>query len=159
MKHVMCSIGNNKSPGPNGFASYFLKNSWDSGGQDVCKDFFIHGKLLGQVNATTLAMVPKEMSFIEPQFTLNNKQRPTQVLSKLDGILVNGAMISKYYDAFHKDFFIHDKLLGQVNATTLAMVPKVFNPMKPSDLRLIACFDSIYKCITKVLSERMELVL
>ena len=62
-----------------------------------------------------------------------------------------------------KDFFASGKLLSYINTTLLALVPKIENPITPNELRpivyYIACYNTIYKCITKILSERMKATL
>nr|GEZ10601.1 RNA-directed DNA polymerase, eukaryota, reverse transcriptase zinc-binding domain protein [Tanacetum cinerariifolium] len=58
----MFDIDNNKALGPDGFSAYFFKKAWDFIRKDVCdaiKEFFCNGKLLGEVNATIIALVPK----------------------------------------------------------------------------------------------------
>jgi mannosylglycoprotein endo-beta-mannosidase len=62
IKKALFSIGNTKSPGPDGYSSLFFKNSWDVVGQDVCaavRDFFQSGQLLKQTNHCIIALVPK----------------------------------------------------------------------------------------------------
>ncbi|GJU01717.1 RNA-directed DNA polymerase, eukaryota, reverse transcriptase zinc-binding domain protein [Tanacetum coccineum] len=62
IKAVIFDIDSNKAPGPDGFSACFFKKTWDIIGKDVCnavKDFFSNGKLLGEVNATLIALVPK----------------------------------------------------------------------------------------------------
>jgi hypothetical protein len=62
IKKALFSIGNTKSPGPDGYSSLFFKHSWDVVGQDVCaavRDFFQSGQLLKQINHSIIALVPK----------------------------------------------------------------------------------------------------
>nr|XP_043639257.1 uncharacterized protein LOC122610328 [Erigeron canadensis] len=62
IKAAMFSIGDNKAPGPDGFSSLFFKKSWDIVGGEVSNaihDFFKSGRLLGEVNHTFLALIPK----------------------------------------------------------------------------------------------------
>jgi hypothetical protein len=54
-----------------------------------------------------------------------------------------------------KSFFDIGLLLNEVNATILTLVPKKPNPSAMGDFRPIACCNVIYKCITKILSNRM----
>ncbi|XP_071740793.1 uncharacterized protein [Rutidosis leptorrhynchoides] len=44
-----------------------------------------------------------------------------------------------------KDFFRNGKLLGEVNATLIALVPKIDTPNKFSDFRPIACCNEVLK--------------
>ncbi|KAK9723972.1 hypothetical protein RND81_05G038200 [Saponaria officinalis] len=58
-----------------------------------------------------------------------------------------------------KDFFLTNKLLRAVNTTVLTLVPKVENPTQVTQVRPIACCTVIYKVISKVLANRLQLVL
>lgn len=57
------------------------------------------------------------------------------------------------------DFFQNGLLLKEVNATILALVPKVPNATAVTDFRPIACCNTIYKVITKILANRIAGVL
>ncbi|XP_010523549.1 PREDICTED: uncharacterized protein LOC104801863 [Tarenaya hassleriana] len=63
IKNAFFSLPDNKAPGPDGYPKEFYTKSWQLVGGDVTraiKDFFLTGKLLGQINATTLALIPKK---------------------------------------------------------------------------------------------------
>ncbi|GJR14147.1 RNA-directed DNA polymerase, eukaryota, reverse transcriptase zinc-binding domain protein [Tanacetum coccineum] len=62
VKEAIFDIDENKAPGPDGFSSKFFKKAWSIVGDEVClavQEFFISGKLLGEVNATSISLVPK----------------------------------------------------------------------------------------------------
>ena len=62
VKRAVFDIDETKAPGPNGYTSVFKKKSWQCIGEDITEailDFFHSGKLLKQVNATTLCLMPK----------------------------------------------------------------------------------------------------
>ncbi|GJW14525.1 RNA-directed DNA polymerase, eukaryota, reverse transcriptase zinc-binding domain protein [Tanacetum coccineum] len=48
------------------------------------------------------------------------------------------------------------KLLGEVNATLIALVPKIDTPDKVSDFRPIAYCNVLYKCISIILTNRIK---
>jgi hypothetical protein len=54
-----------------------------------------------------------------------------------------------------RSFFESGLLLKELNATTLTLVPKKPNASFMGDFRPIACCNVIYKCITKIISNRM----
>ncbi|KAL0455462.1 UNVERIFIED_CONTAM: LINE-1 reverse transcriptase [Sesamum latifolium] len=56
------------------------------------------------------------------------------------------------------EFFHSGRLLKQINATLLVLIPKVQLPVRVSDYRPIACCNVIYKVITKILVRRMQLI-
>jgi hypothetical protein len=53
------------------------------------------------------------------------------------------------------EFFHHGKLLKEVNSTIITLVPKRKNPSCMGDYRAISCYNIIYKCITKILANKM----
>nr|KAJ0184832.1 hypothetical protein LSAT_V11C900454780 [Lactuca sativa] len=55
-----------------------------------------------------------------------------------------------------KEFFLSKKILKEVNATVIALVPKVQTPGKVGDYRPISCCNVIYKCISKVIVNRIR---
>lgn len=58
----MFHIDSNKSPGADGFGSGFFKAAWPIVGDEISKavmEFFRNGKLLKQLNATNIALIPK----------------------------------------------------------------------------------------------------
>ena len=65
IKSALLSIGDDKSPGPDGFSAYFYKKAWGSVGPDFCeavREFFSSGQLLKQMNHSIIALVPKSNS-------------------------------------------------------------------------------------------------
>ncbi|KAL4304364.1 hypothetical protein GQ457_10G028210 [Hibiscus cannabinus] len=53
-------------------------------------------------------------------------------------------------------FFISCSLPYAFNSTIITLVPKVANPMKAVDFRPISCCCTVYKCITKILANRLK---
>jgi hypothetical protein len=61
-KETLFSIGNDKTPGPDGYSSLFFKMSWDIVKVDFCEtvqDFFSSEKILKQINHSIIALVLK----------------------------------------------------------------------------------------------------
>jgi len=61
-------------------------------------------------------------------------------------------------NAIHS-FFISGQLLKQVNATIVTLIPKVSNSSIVKDFRPILCCNTIYKCIAKIIVNRINRVL
>ena len=58
-----------------------------------------------------------------------------------------------------RSFFCSGKLLKQVNATAISLIPKIPNPSQVKDFRPISCCNTIYKCIAKIIANRIKVVL
>ncbi|GJS45075.1 putative RNA-directed DNA polymerase, eukaryota, reverse transcriptase zinc-binding domain protein [Tanacetum coccineum] len=54
-----------------------------------------------------------------------------------------------------KDFSSNSRLLKEINHTFIALIPKVSTPLKINDYRPISCCNVIYKCISKILTNRI----
>lgn len=62
IKEALFDIGDDKSPGPDGYSSCFFKKAWgtiETDFVDGIKEFFNSGSLLKQLNHTIIALVPK----------------------------------------------------------------------------------------------------
>jgi len=58
-----------------------------------------------------------------------------------------------------QDFFATGKLLKQLNTTIITLIPKVPSASKMGEYRPIACCNTIYKCISMVLAQRLKQIL
>lgn len=62
IKKVVWDIGNNKASGPDGFGSWFFKDSWNIVETNVRRavlEFFRIGKMLKQLNTTFVSLIPE----------------------------------------------------------------------------------------------------
>ncbi|KAK3193362.1 hypothetical protein Dsin_024672 [Dipteronia sinensis] len=55
-----------------------------------------------------------------------------------------------------QEFFRFGLLLKEINATILALVPKVPNPSKMKDFKPISCCNTLYKIIAKIIANRIK---
>nr|GEV16136.1 RNA-directed DNA polymerase, eukaryota, reverse transcriptase zinc-binding domain protein [Tanacetum cinerariifolium] len=55
-----------------------------------------------------------------------------------------------------REFFLTGKLLGEVSANLITLVPKVPTPDKISHFRPITCCNVLYKCISKILTSKIK---
>ncbi|GKC81533.1 hypothetical protein Tco_1137250 [Tanacetum coccineum] len=54
-----------------------------------------------------------------------------------------------------RDFFVNGKLLKEINHTFLALIPKVSTPLRVTDYHPISCCNILYKCISRILTNRI----
>jgi len=58
-----------------------------------------------------------------------------------------------------RSFFQNRRMLKEMNATSIFLIPKVANPTRLTDFRHISCCNTVYKCIAKILAGRIKGVL
>lgn len=75
----------------------------------------------------------------------------------------NASFFKKNWDIVGADiiaavssFFSNNKLLKAWNSTTISLIPKVNVPTTMRDFRPISCCNVIYKCISKILIQRIK---
>ncbi|GJV05010.1 hypothetical protein Tco_1338579 [Tanacetum coccineum] len=94
VKSALFSMGNEKSPGPDGFSAAFFKEAWD-----IVADDFV---------------------------------------------------------AAVCEFFTNGKILRELNHTIIALIPKVSSPTRVNDYRMLSCCNVIFKCISKIIANRIK---
>ncbi|GJS62835.1 uncharacterized protein Tco_0677399 [Tanacetum coccineum] len=55
-----------------------------------------------------------------------------------------------------RDFFSNGKLLKELNHTIISLIPKVSTPAKINDYRPISCCNVLFKCISKIIANRIK---
>lgn len=55
-----------------------------------------------------------------------------------------------------QDFFRNGNLLREINHTVISLLPKVSTPKGITDYRPISCCNVLYKCISKILANRIK---
>nr|GEX95869.1 RNA-directed DNA polymerase, eukaryota, reverse transcriptase zinc-binding domain protein [Tanacetum cinerariifolium] len=68
-------------------------------------------------------------------------------------------IVGKEVSQAMREFFNTGKLLGEVNATLISLVPKIPIPGKVSDFRPIACCNVLYTCISRIMTKKLKGVL
>lgn len=57
------------------------------------------------------------------------------------------------------EFFQNGKILKELNHTIIALIPKVRSPTRVNDYRPISCCNVVFKCISKIIANRMKMCL
>ncbi|GJW32961.1 hypothetical protein Tco_0052993 [Tanacetum coccineum] len=55
-----------------------------------------------------------------------------------------------------REFFTNGKLLKELNHTIIALIPKVKSPSRVNDYRPISCCNVLFKCISKIIANRIK---
>ncbi|GJW94529.1 hypothetical protein Tco_0174201 [Tanacetum coccineum] len=89
-------------------------------------------------------------------FSMGNEKSPN-----LDGFTV--AFFKESWDIVADDlvavvceFFTNSKILKELNHMIIALIPKVNSPNRVTDYRPISCCNVIFKCISKIIANRIK---
>ncbi|VFQ94248.1 unnamed protein product [Cuscuta campestris] len=112
VKEALFSIGNEKSPGPDGYTAAFFKQKLDIVGNslfEAVSEFFTSGRLLKQINHATVVLIPKGSDI----WTWNPCKKDSHFFKKIAEI--RDSLLQKCGDRF----MIEDNLcdMGDIKAT------------------------------------------
>ena len=120
---------------------------------------FMGDKTLSQLQATNLIKEVTREEIKQALFSMEVNKSPGP-----DGFSVHfyktaWAKIGEDFIEAVLFFFQSGRLLKEINHTALSLIPKVANPSGMGDYRPIACCNVLYKCISKILANRIKAVL
>jgi hypothetical protein len=110
-------------------------------------------------NATLLSKEVTAEEIKATLFSMKANKAPSPDRFSADFFKASWIVVGEDFVAAIKDFFNIGFLLKEINATILSLIPKKPNPSGMGDYRPISYCNVIYKCITKILSNRILLVL
>ena len=121
---------------------------------DDCDDLFI--KKLDPDVAVSMIRPISDIEIKDAMFSIDDDKAagPDGYTSKF--FKAAWSIVSVDVCAAVKEFFSSGKLLGEFNANVISLIPKLQVPLKVSDYRPIACGNVIYKCISKVITNRLK---
>lgn len=140
------------------FMNYF-KRVLNREGRGMLNQSAINDLMETKSNPSLVATLVKEVSELEikeAMFDINNNKTLSLNAYKVFFFKKSQDIFKEDIVATIQNFFNHKHLLKEVNCTILALFPKVTNPSSCTDYRLIVSYNTIYKCITKILANRLK---
>ncbi|XP_062089422.1 uncharacterized protein LOC133795953 [Humulus lupulus] len=125
----------------------------------IQKDCFIHGNILSLEHQLELIKPFSKKDVKNAMFSIGSIKSPDP-----DGYGSGffKAMWNEIGDGISDailGFFQHGSLPKGLNNALLTLIPKVPNPTKAVEYRPIACCNALYKCISKMICGRLNMVL
>ncbi|XP_026459459.1 uncharacterized protein LOC113360132 [Papaver somniferum] len=118
------------------------------------------------INLIPLAITPEDNTILnrktEPEeikailFSMSNDKAPGPDGFPPNFFKLNWDIIGNDIVSMVQHFFLFGHLLKEMNATFIALIPKVDNPTSPSHFRPIRLCNTTYKIISKLLAQRMK---
>lgn len=143
-------------------AIHYFKDIMGGTHSSIASDFNIPSLFNNHISQDQATAMTRDVTHDEIRdvcFSLHSNKAPGP-----DGF--NAHFFKKTWDIIGRDvigavleFFHTGHLLKEINATILALVPKVQNPTLMKDFRPIACCNTLYKIIAKIIANRIKVVL
>ncbi|GJU87422.1 RNA-directed DNA polymerase, eukaryota, reverse transcriptase zinc-binding domain protein [Tanacetum coccineum] len=121
---------------------------------DVAEQFMKHFEGFLGINPTITKLKEEDAYLFGNKITEEEANSPDGFTSKF--FKKAWEIIKEELCSAIKEFFRTGILLGEINATLISLVPKSLTPQKVSDFRPIACCNVVYKCISKILTNRIK---
>lgn len=106
--------------------------------------------------AVQLTAIPSTEEVTSTLFSLPRNKAPGPDGFTADFFVSSWAIVGPSLIEAVTDFFKTGKLIKQVNATILALIPKTVTTDKLRDFRPISCCNTIYKVISRILAKRLK---
>ena len=119
---------------------------------------FVHKRVPDALKAE-LDSIPSDIEIKNVFFSMHSNKAPGPDGFNTHFFKDSWALIGPSVISAIKEFFVTGELLKESNTTVIALIPKVPNPSKMGDFRPISCCNTIYKCISKIIAKRLQLIL
>nr|GEX55216.1 hypothetical protein [Tanacetum cinerariifolium] len=83
-------------------------------------------------------------------------QSRIDVITNSKGLIFENEKVANTFVSHYEEFFINGKLLKELNHTIIALVLKVVSPSRVNDFRPISCCNVLFKCISKIIANRIK---
>ncbi|GJT97230.1 RNA-directed DNA polymerase, eukaryota, reverse transcriptase zinc-binding domain protein [Tanacetum coccineum] len=156
IKAVLFDINFSKAARPDGYSACFYKKSWQIVGKEIClavKEFFTCGKILREINATLIALVPKldtsnRVSNFRPIACCNVLYKITIIKKSLDEF----SKVSGLHPNLSKSTILFGSILDYYKAKMLQVLPLKCGklPMKYLGVPLLAKRLRVKDCVSLI---------
>ncbi|KAL0282460.1 UNVERIFIED_CONTAM: hypothetical protein Sradi_7260000 [Sesamum radiatum] len=154
IKDAAFDIAEDSAPGPDGYTAGFFKASWSVVGKEISEavsEFFRTGKLLKQVNATLLVLIPKN-AFVPGRSISDNILLAQELLAgynqaKLPPRCTIKVDIQKAYDSVDWDFLTAGLRQGDPMSPYLfVLIMEIWHTLLHFRVHTVPSFQFHWKC-------------
>ncbi|VVB10332.1 unnamed protein product [Arabis nemorensis] len=148
VKATVFALPFNKSPGPDGYSVEFLRASWNIVGGDVIaavQEFFRNGRLLKDLNTTTIALIPKT-----PEACKLGEYRPISCCNlDMSGLDMNPAKSELFFGGY---LAIQTEVLSGLSDIRIGAFPTRYLglPLNPSKITFATLQPFLEKITNKL---------